>query len=183
VVRGSWSVPRRATVSRIGDAFATQRAERSQRRSAGVAERAGAAHRAATFLNLERETGFEPATSTLARSHSTTELFPPGQACSTETGQPTALRRNVDRTTASKNQARMPLNRVRCSPLVVRKPDRLVGGPQPGPIPDEHTTRRSRRLENQGPAKAGHYERTHQLTHSGTGTMARRSRRLKIGSG
>ena len=27
-------------------------------------------------LNLERETGFEPATSTLARSHSTTELFP-----------------------------------------------------------------------------------------------------------
>ena len=25
---------------------------------------------------LERETGFEPATSTLARSHSTTELFP-----------------------------------------------------------------------------------------------------------
>ena len=27
---------------------------------------------------LERETGFEPATSTLARSHSTTELFPRG---------------------------------------------------------------------------------------------------------
>ena len=26
--------------------------------------------------NLERETGFEPATSTLARLHSTTELFP-----------------------------------------------------------------------------------------------------------
>ena len=26
--------------------------------------------------NLERETGFEPATSTLARSHSTTELLP-----------------------------------------------------------------------------------------------------------
>ena len=25
---------------------------------------------------MERETGFEPATSTLARSHSTTELFP-----------------------------------------------------------------------------------------------------------
>ena len=25
---------------------------------------------------VERETGFEPATSTLARSHSTTELFP-----------------------------------------------------------------------------------------------------------
>src|SRR5580692_7324966 len=28
--------------------------------------------------NLERETGFEPATSTLARSHSTTELLPLG---------------------------------------------------------------------------------------------------------
>src|SRR3954471_8284102 len=28
---------------------------------------------------LERETGFEPATSTLARSHSTTELFPPAR--------------------------------------------------------------------------------------------------------
>ena len=29
---------------------------------------------------LERETGFEPATSTLARSHSTTELFPPDRS-------------------------------------------------------------------------------------------------------
>jgi hypothetical protein len=29
-----------------------------------------------TGKNLERETGFEPATSTLARSHSTTELLP-----------------------------------------------------------------------------------------------------------
>ncbi len=28
------------------------------------------------FKKMERETGFEPATSTLARSHSTTELFP-----------------------------------------------------------------------------------------------------------
>ena len=27
---------------------------------------------------MERETGFEPATSTLARLHSTTELFPRG---------------------------------------------------------------------------------------------------------
>src|SRR5881409_1586023 len=33
--------------------------------------------RAASVKRLERETGFEPATSTLARSHSTTELFPP----------------------------------------------------------------------------------------------------------
>ena len=30
----------------------------------------------ATLLFLERETGFEPATSTLARLHSTAELFP-----------------------------------------------------------------------------------------------------------
>jgi hypothetical protein len=29
---------------------------------------------------LERETGFEPATSTLARSHSTTELLPLGSS-------------------------------------------------------------------------------------------------------
>ncbi len=43
----------------------------------------GAARRLQSKLNpkgsrrrLERETGFEPATSTLARSHSTTELFP-----------------------------------------------------------------------------------------------------------
>ena len=28
-------------------------------------------------VKVERETGFEPATSTLARSHSTAELFPP----------------------------------------------------------------------------------------------------------
>ncbi len=32
--------------------------------------------RVAPERKLERETGFEPATSTLARSHSTTELFP-----------------------------------------------------------------------------------------------------------
>src|SRR5579884_2251595 len=29
------------------------------------------------WAEMERETGFEPATSTLARSHSTTELLPP----------------------------------------------------------------------------------------------------------
>ena len=32
--------------------------------------------RKSNFLRLERETGFEPATSTLARSHSTAELLP-----------------------------------------------------------------------------------------------------------
>ncbi len=40
---------------------------------------------------VERETGFEPATSTLARSHSTTELFPlqPSSYVSTGPAQPT----------------------------------------------------------------------------------------------
>ncbi len=33
-------------------------------------------HLAMPPKKMERETGFEPATSTLARSHSTTELFP-----------------------------------------------------------------------------------------------------------
>src|SRR4026207_1197786 len=37
---------------------------------------AGGAGRGPPRLIMERETGFEPATSTLARSHSTTELFP-----------------------------------------------------------------------------------------------------------
>jgi hypothetical protein len=31
-------------------------------------------------VGVERETGFEPATSTLARLHSTTELFPPSRS-------------------------------------------------------------------------------------------------------
>ena len=35
---------------------------------------------------MERETGFEPATSTLARSHSTTELFPPTTKIQRTTG-------------------------------------------------------------------------------------------------
>ena len=34
------------------------------------------AERCVMDVKVERETGFEPATSTLARSHSTTELFP-----------------------------------------------------------------------------------------------------------
>ena len=36
-----------------------------------------ASHSTHAKRRMERETGFEPATSTLARSHSTTELFPP----------------------------------------------------------------------------------------------------------
>ena len=49
---------------------------------------------------LERETGFEPATSTLARSHSTTELFP--------------LATKSDRTTAKLSQSRRPSRRLGC---------------------------------------------------------------------
>src|SRR5512142_358461 len=33
-------------------------------------------HQAGFLISMERETGFEPATSTLARSHSTAELLP-----------------------------------------------------------------------------------------------------------
>ena len=43
---------------------------------------------------MERETGFEPATSTLARSHSTTELFP--------------LATNLNGNTALQGRARRP---------------------------------------------------------------------------
>ena len=39
---------------------------------------------------MERETGFEPATSTLARSHSTTELLPLGQITKNTVPQPLA---------------------------------------------------------------------------------------------
>ena len=55
----------------------TERPERSQRRSAGGVKAARRGARDPADSKLERETGFEPATSTLARSHSTTELFPP----------------------------------------------------------------------------------------------------------
>src|SRR5262245_53242052 len=41
---------------------------------------------------MERETGFEPATSTLARSHSTTELFPPVQNRKRTTADPARAR-------------------------------------------------------------------------------------------
>ena len=46
--------------------------------------------------NLERETGFEPATSTLARSHSTAELLPLGEMILSVRNsfcQPNALRK------------------------------------------------------------------------------------------
>ena len=43
---------------------------------------AGGTDSPSSLKELERETGFEPATSTLARSHSTTELLPHFQRCS-----------------------------------------------------------------------------------------------------
>jgi hypothetical protein len=53
-----------------------QRAERSGALGPHEAKRAERGE-GPPRVKLERETGFEPATSTLARSHSTTELFPP----------------------------------------------------------------------------------------------------------
>ena len=44
---------------------------------------------------LERETGFEPATSTLARSHSTTELFPPVGGSGIIHGSPVLVKSTV----------------------------------------------------------------------------------------
>jgi hypothetical protein len=55
------------------------RASRTYEQSAGQ----GARPRSEPASELERETGFEPATSTLARSHSTTELFPLSPECRT----------------------------------------------------------------------------------------------------
>src|SRR4029077_15185881 len=42
----------------------------------GADQRVGGIRHGPRRVKMERETGFEPATSTLARSHSTTELFP-----------------------------------------------------------------------------------------------------------
>ncbi len=66
----------RSTHTQILAPSTFERPERSRRRSAGVVEGRQAGCRAPADQRLERETGFEPATSTLARSHSTTELFP-----------------------------------------------------------------------------------------------------------
>src|SRR5688500_11348657 len=55
---------------------------------------------------LERETGFEPATSTLARSHSTTELFPPTEPRGSATLPAQPLSGSLKSTTAPRGQAR-----------------------------------------------------------------------------
>ena len=62
-------------------------------------------------FGMERETGFEPATSTLARSHSTTELFPP-------------CRKGILRSSPSRRQD-LEVDRL---PLVLY----IVGSGQPG---------------------------------------------------
>ena len=78
---------------------AQSRAKRAPRERSGASKRAarervrGAAGAQPPGSKLERETGFEPATSTLARSHSTTELFPPlPTRNSTQTQPPAATR-------------------------------------------------------------------------------------------
>ncbi len=84
-----------------------QRAERSGRRSGRVVKRAGAAKGRDVSI-LERETGFEPATSTLARSHSTTELFPLAlSARAYHRSRPPAVQ-NLNRTIHLANTARQP---------------------------------------------------------------------------
>jgi hypothetical protein len=82
--------------SRLGDAIFEQNGSKQTKRSYGINHNPLISLEAATRFELvnsgfadrclttwlcrqkkmERETGFEPATSTLARSHSTTELFP-----------------------------------------------------------------------------------------------------------
>jgi hypothetical protein len=62
--------------------------ERHHRSEAWLANRRSRGGR-----RLERETGFEPATSTLARSHSTTELFPPVTTTQRTTRLPDQSRR------------------------------------------------------------------------------------------
>ena len=81
------SISRLRRASRL-DNYAWLASRSSRRRRERRAQRSGRLHppsgarvrRArAPGVKMERETGFEPATSTLARSHSTTELFPPGE--------------------------------------------------------------------------------------------------------
>jgi hypothetical protein len=60
---------------------------------------------------LERETGFEPATSTLARSHSTTELFPLTPNRPTNTGQTACPEAAIVPQRRRGNQGSHPLTR------------------------------------------------------------------------
>ena len=59
-----------------GDAGGSRRQPLAVTRRAGSAVRAWRGADRPRRRKMERETGFEPATSTMARSHSTTELFP-----------------------------------------------------------------------------------------------------------
>src|SRR5215510_2744154 len=72
--------PRRPALpsTRISHRLIAQREQRAERSGAsGPTERSARVRGlGAPGVKMERETGFEPATSTLARSHSTTELFP-----------------------------------------------------------------------------------------------------------
>ena len=76
-------------------------AEWSQPRRAGGTKAASWGAGVPSDQKMERETGFEPATSTLARSHSTTELFPPCPAkrVYTKTGTPATDRHDRQKRT------------------------------------------------------------------------------------
>src|SRR5689334_2896481 len=58
---------------------------------------------------MERETGFEPATSTLARSHSTTELFPLARTSTVPHGRVSQQAGPAPKTVSrARSDARMP---------------------------------------------------------------------------
>ena len=89
--------PRRTSrrVQRSGSQGPTERSAPS--RPEDAFHNSPASSRTRRWEEMERETGFEPATSTLARSHSTTELFP--------------LARNPKRTIAAQEQASRSLGK------------------------------------------------------------------------
>ena len=87
-------------------------ATRTSSVSGGRVSEVHAFERGRRWLKMERETGFEPATSTLARSHSTTELFPlPGADGHHEDARP--LSEAANRTTAPADRSRQPTPRQR----------------------------------------------------------------------
>src|SRR6185369_15016846 len=120
------------------------------REAAGYSTGLGPA-RARRRGNVERGTGFEPATSTLARSHSTTELFPPATT--------------PKRTTAAETQQGSPPSSTptaRVPGLPPRSPHSTGGLPGPRSPPrvakDRRRFLRRRRIQVEPgrPLEAGH---------------------------
>src|ERR1700738_1836584 len=86
----------------------------------------GAGHRRLVEVEkVERETGFEPATSTLARSHSTTELFPLAERLKYHTAP--APFKNAGHTTPAGAGHRRPPSRAGVQPPATG-PTRDSGG-------------------------------------------------------